>query len=152
MPALPVMPIVNHPPTKPNGDPYTVDDPQFWELRSTHMPHFGGSTGIREHRHYEFPKMVYKATTERTTFTSEEDWRKAFQRQTVESQRELDALIERDPAWATSKDEARAYLTGQKNNIARAAAETAAAAERMSEPAKRAYHRKSAETPTHVTE
>jgi hypothetical protein len=141
---MPVMPIETNAPTRPNGESYGVDDRQFWELRSTHIPDTN-STGIRRHVHYEFPKMIYRATDERKHFDS-------YERKIVGSEQEMVAALADNPGWQLSKTKAHAWLEQSRNDVARAAAETASAAERMSEPAKRAYHRKSAETSSHVTE
>jgi hypothetical protein len=49
-------------------------------------------------------------------------------------------------------DQAFALLNQQGETVARAAAEVAASAERMTEPAKRQYRKRSAESVEHVTE
>jgi hypothetical protein len=92
-----------------------------------------------------YPKMLYKSVNERME-------RDSFQRQIVQSERHHQDLVASDPAWKEQKTEARAFLTAQREDEARHAAEAAYKAERMSEPAKRAYHKRSAESTAHAQE
>ncbi len=130
----PVMPIVQRPKTKPSGEPFTVDDPEFWMLEK--------DGGIRRHVHMDFPKMLYRAF-------QNDAGRIAWENTIVGSQREMDAL---DAAWKDSPKVATDFYEGLQQDIARAAAEVAHSVERMTEPAKRQYRKRSADTSDHITE
>jgi hypothetical protein len=144
MPSLPAMPIVDHPSTKPNGEPFTVDDRAYWELQSTYLKEHGGTTGIRRHVHLEYPKMLYRAKDALRRPDS-------YEQKIVGSASEQADVVRAGP-WAETMDQAFALLNQQGETVARAAAEVAASAERMTEPAKRQYRKRSAESVEHVTE
>lgn len=137
------MPMVAHPPTKPNGDPYTQDDREFWELNATHLPQ--GMRGVREHKYFAYPRMLYKAIAGGMK-------RESFERLTVQNERQHRETVERDPAWCESKTDAAEFYDRGARDVARAAAEVAASVQTMGEKAKREYHRKSAVDPRHVTD
>lgn len=137
------MPMVANAPTKPNGEPYTQDDRQFWERNDTHLP--DGMRGVRAYQYCAYPRMLYKAVAGGMK-------RESFERLIVQNEREHTATSERDPAWKESKTDAAAFYEGLQRDIARAAAETAAAAEQMSDKAKREYKKRSAESSQHITE
>jgi hypothetical protein len=148
MPALPVMPIaIGVETTKADGAPLGENDRAFWEV--AHRPYEENGEkkidGIREYRYMPYPKMLYKSVNERME-------RDSFERQIVQSERHHQDVIASDPAWKEQKAEAREYLTAQRNDEARHAAEAAYKAERMSEPAKREYKRRSAESTAHAQE
>jgi len=138
-----MMPLVDYPPTKPNGDPYTQDDRQFWELHATHLPE--GMRGVRAYQYFPYPRMLYKAVAGGMK-------RESFERLTVQSAREQQDTVTRDPAWCESKAEAAAIYEQAQRDLARAAAEVAASTQRMSDKAQREYREKSAKVPTHVTD
>ena len=139
------MPMVSHPPTKPNGDPYTVDDRQFWELNETHLPDDVKGRGIRRYQYFPYPRMLFKAVAGGMH-------RESFERITVQNEREHTARTASDPAWCESKSDAAAFYDQAQRDVARAAAEVAAAAESMSDNAKREYRKKSATDPKHVVD
>jgi hypothetical protein len=148
MPAQPVMPFAPGVETvKADGKPFDENDREFWERADRPFEYNGEKrlTGLREHRYMPYPKMLYKSVNERME-------RDSFQRQIVQSERHHQDLVASDPAWKEQKTEARAFLTAQREDEARHAAEAAYKAERMSEPAKRAYHKRSAESTAHAQE
>lgn len=148
MPALPVMPFAPGVSLeKPDGKPYDENDRAFWERHDRPYEENGEQRlgGLREHRYMPYPKMLFKATDERGE-------RDSFTRQIVQSERHHGDVVAGDPAWKGSKAEATAYLTAQRHDEARHAAEAAYKAERMSEPAKRAYQKRSAESTAHAQE
>jgi len=144
-PVMPFAPGVTL--TKSDDSPYTENDQEFWERADTYFDKNGVPTrGLREHRHLPYPKMLFKAKNELN------DARESFERQVAQTERHYEDIIRGDFAWKTSKAEATAYLTAQRNDESKHAAEAAHKAERMSEPAKRAYHKRSAESPKHAQE
>jgi hypothetical protein len=140
-----MMPLHPHAPTRPSGEPYTVDDREFWEYAEARIPHAPEIGGVRQRVHLEWPKMIYKARNGRSDPES-------FETQVVQSESHLTEIRRKDPAWQVGPTEASEFYEGLQRDIARAAAETAASVERMTEPAKRQYRKRSADSPTHVTE
>ena len=139
------MPMVANPSTKPNGDPFTKDDREFWELETTHLPKEDNGRGIRQYQYFPYPRMLYKAIAGGMT-------RESFERVTVQKEREHTATTTRDPAWCESKSEAAAFYERGQQDIARSAAEVASSVQTMSQKAKRQYRKRSAESPKHITE
>ena len=149
MPGLPVMPFA--PGVKLTDDEgkdlYTENDPEFWELANRYFDKNGVPTqGTREHRYMPYPKMLFKARDERN------DPRESFERQTAQTERHHQDIVAGDPAWKGSKADATEYLTAKRNDEAKHAAEAAYKADRMSEPAKREYQKRSAESTKHAQE
>lgn len=149
MPTLPVMPV--HPEaadmmTRPNGQALGPEDREYWERFDRPYEHNGQvKRGVREHRHFEYPKMLFKAKNERGEHDS-------FERMTVGNAAEHEGVQRRDPLWCDSKAIATEKLTKQRDDDARTAANAAAKADVMSPKAKRAYHRRSAASPDHAQE
>jgi hypothetical protein len=137
------MPMAENPPTKPDGKPYTEDDRQYWELKETHLP--DNIRGVRQHRYFPYPRMLYKAVKGGMH-------RDSFERVTVQNEREHRVTVERDPAWCESKLDAAEKYDRVQQDIARAAAEVAATVQTMGPKAKREYRKRSAESPKHVTD
>ena len=132
---MPAFPTVSVPRTRPSGEAYTVDDREYWLLE--------GDGGIRRRQHFPYPSFRYrgvmgeggKPTTESKLVRSD-----------AESAAAAGSGWHDTPALALE-----AYEQGQRD-VARAAAEAAHTAERMPEPAKREYRRRSAESSKHVTD
>jgi hypothetical protein len=137
-----LMPMVSNPPTRPNGEPFTENDREYWERHDAHLER--GMRGIRQHVYQPYPRMLFKALNGRMD-------RESFERVVVGSEREQRDLQERDPAFKESRREASAFYEGLQQDIARAAAETAAAASKMSEKAQAEYRQRSAASSKHVT-
>lgn len=148
MAQLPVMPFSPSATlTKPDGSSYDENDPEFWERADRTFEKHGVPTfGLREHRHMEYPKQLVKARDERG------DIRESFERTVVQNEQHHLELVAKEPAWKMTKAEATAYLTAQRNDEARHAAEANYKAERMSEPAKRQYRKRAAASVGHVQE
>ena len=149
-----LMPTVATPRTKPDGTPYTP------EVRETHTEHIGGfpqqvqrvpyfelerNGGIRKFEVRHFPTTVFQAYADAST-------QGRVELRTAIAQHEAGMADLLAAGWYAEPDEARLAHEGAQQAVARAAAEVAHAAERLSEPAKREYKRRSAESPDHITE
>lgn len=129
------LPTVSRPRTKADGSPYTQDDKEYWETEA--------NGGVLKYEHVPFPTTLFRAETD-------DAGRIVVRDRIVSSERECDeALAE---GWTRHPDEAKDAHDAFHRDIARAAAEAAAAAERMSESARRDYKKRSAATEEHVTE
>lgn len=130
-----LMPVVSGARTKPDGSPFTPDDKEYWELER--------NGGIRRYQFIPYPTTVYRADTGPTG-------RVVLTSRIVQSEREhAEATAQ---GWYSHPDAAKDAHEASQQAIARAAAEAAHAAERLPEPAKREYKRRSAESPDHFTE
>lgn len=129
------LPTVPRPRTKPDGAPFTEDDKEFWETEA--------NGGVLRYEPVAFPTTLFRAE-------HDEQGRVVVRDRVVVSERAADEA--RAEGWYGHPDEARDALDGVHRDIARAAAEAAAAAERMSDSARRDYKKRSAATDEHVTE
>jgi hypothetical protein len=130
-----LMPMVTNPRTKPDGSAYTKDDKEFWELER--------NGGVRRHEHRAYPAMLYQAYTSDNGKVLTRD-------RIVATEREADAA--KAEGWYAHPTDAIDAHEGSARAVARAAAEVAHAVQSMSEPARKDYKKRSAETDTHVTE
>ena len=162
-----LMPIVDRPKTKDGsrtGEPFTVNDPEYWKLEQ--------DGGIRRHQHFAYPKMLYKAARKANgkvacmdtppspyKFKEPHEFEFAVKQAdafTASCQRivatEAEARRAFEEGWRESPVEAIAHFEGLENDIAKAAAEAAYAASKMSSRAQAEYAAESASNPEHVTD
>lgn len=136
MPTGQMLPTVPHPRTRPGGEAYTENDKEF------HLLERDG--GIRQYVKLEYPAMRYRGM-------SDPDTGKAVcEQRIVGSEREDDDA--RPAGWCASPVEALAAFEQGARDVAESAARAAHQAQRMTEPAKREYFKKSRESEDHVTE
>ena len=150
-----LMPIVPTPRRKSDGTAYSEEDREAISVlhadglsQTVHrVPYFElvQNGGVRQFVYAPFPSMVYRASADastqgKVTLTSTVAQSEAHQR---------DLLTQ---GWHVRQEAAiEAHEQGQRD-IARAAAETAAAAQKLSPKAQLEYRARSAKSPDHITE
>jgi len=149
-----LMPLSSSARRKSDGTAYTPEDREAvsvivdgYTQTQTRVPYFELSQngGVRQFVHAAYPATVYKAYRDLT-----DGGKVALHAEVVRDDEEREQAARR--GFCALPNLAHDALEQHEQDIARAAAETAYAAERMTEPARRSHHKKSAESPDHVTE
>jgi hypothetical protein len=147
------MPLAPSAKRKNDGSPYTPEDAETY---TTHVAGFAQQVqrvpffeleqngGVRRYEARYFPMTVFQAHTDGTQG-------KVTVRDTIaKNEQHLEELVAQ--GWHKHPDAAKDAYEGSQRAIAQAAAEVAYAAQSMTEPARREYRKRSADSPTHITE
>jgi len=149
-----LMPLASSARRKSDGTAYTPEDREAvsvivdgYTQTQTRVPYFELSQngGVRQFVHAAYPATVYKAYRDLTN-----GGKVALHAEVVRNDDERQKAAQR--GFCALPGLAHDALELAEQDVARAAAETAYAAERMSEPARREHRKKSADSPDHVTE
>jgi len=148
------MPLASSARRKSDGTAYTPEDREAvsvivdgYTQTQTRVPYFelAQNGGVRQFVHAAYPATVYRAYRDLT-----DGGKVALVHEVVQNDDERTQAARR--GFCALPGLAHDALEQAEQDVARAAAETAYDAQRMSEPARRSHHKKSAESPDHVTE
>ena len=148
-----LMPLVPNPRRKSDGLQYTDEDreattvigPDGVSQTVQRVPYFElvSNGGVRRYEFAPFPAMVYRGKADALGKVQ-------LDQDIAHGEAHLREL--QADGWHTKQEAALEAYEQRQRDVARAAAETAASAQTMSEPARREHRKKSADSPDHITE
>ena len=132
-----LMPQVARPRTKSDGSLFTIDDREYW--------HRERDGGIRRNEviHMDYPKMLYRGRPREKDYGEPDTL-------IVESGREEQEAAKL--GWVDHPAKALVAADKEQDAVAKAAAEAAHSAQKLSPKAKAEYDEESASNPEHVTD